>query len=138
MHTSNGQMHRVKSSRETYTECIYDDPEHGGQESDNRHVKSVVRLDAYTAAWNPHFFALKDGMRMIGEHNDKFDSPGPFRMPISRDRVALHHYAVKSYEEYEEKILRSNAMGQAKGWGFWDHVETIPHVACPEMARWVE
>lgn len=130
-------MTRADSTRKTYTECIFDDPEHNGEASDNKHVKSVVRLDAYGAAWNPHYFGLKDGSLMTGEHGD-MSGTGPFRVPITRDRIALHHYAVKSFEEYEEKMQRSNAMGQAKDWSFWDHIETMPHVACPEMARWVE
>ncbi|KAK7940930.1 uncharacterized protein PG986_013317 [Apiospora aurea] len=37
----------------------------------------------------------------------------------------LHHYAVKSRQEYEEKILRSNAMSAPKGEGFWNRTSLL-------------
>lgn len=49
MHTSNHQLYRAKSIRKTYLECIFDDPDHNGEEGGNKHVKSIVRTDAYGA-----------------------------------------------------------------------------------------
>jgi hypothetical protein len=59
------------------------------------------------------------------------------RNPITRDRIALHHYAVKSREEYEEKMHRGNGEDVPKGELFWVMVEEVaPHVDCPEMAKY--
>lgn len=46
--------------------------------------------------------------------------------------MALHHYVVKSFEDYADKITRS-----AKDWSFWDHVEyALPHQACAQMLKY--
>lgn len=47
MHSSNHQLYRAESIRKTYLECIYDDPTHNGEDGGNKHVKSIVRVDAY-------------------------------------------------------------------------------------------
>lgn len=138
MHTSNGQLHRQESVRTAYTQCIYDDPDHNGDGSDNRHVKSIVKVRDFAGPINPHMFNLKPGKITVGE-DGKDIAHWAFRRPITRDRLSLHHYAVKSKEEYEEKMQRSNAMGQPKDWVFWNHVEDeLPHVPCKDMLRWVQ
>ncbi|KAK6079285.1 integral membrane protein [Seiridium cupressi] len=138
MHTSNGQLHRAPSVRKAYTQCIYDDPDHDGDLSDNKHVKSIVRVRDYAGPINQHVFNLARGKITVGE-DGKDIAHWAFRRPITRDRLSLHHYAVKSKEEYEEKMMRSNAMGQPKTWDFWNHVEhDLPHVSCEDMLRWVE
>ncbi|KAK8020568.1 hypothetical protein PG990_005706 [Apiospora arundinis] len=138
MHTSNGRLTRAASVRAAYTQCIYDDAAHAGAGSDNRHIKSIVRTRDYDRPLNPHKFALRHGRVTVGEHGDTVDHFA-FRRPITRDRLGLHHYAVKSRQEYEEKILRSNAMSTPKGEGFWNHVEhELPHVECKDMLRWIQ
>ncbi|KAI0128882.1 hypothetical protein BJ170DRAFT_594703 [Xylariales sp. AK1849] len=133
MHTSNGQLTRAESVRETYTQCIFDDPENNGHESDNKHVKTIVRTQDYGGPINPHMFHLAEGKITVGEDGEQIDH-WAFRQPITRDRISLHHYAVKSRAEYEEKMARSNAMSQPKGWEFWEHVENgIPHIPCEDM-----
>ncbi len=135
MHTSNGRLTRADSVRKAYTECIYDDPEHNGQNTDNRHIKSIVRTAAYGAPMNPHKFSTL-GSITVGEFGDPINTIA-FRTPITRERISLHHYAVKSREEYEEKMARSNGMDASKDWEFWNHVENMTHIDCSEMARWV-
>ncbi|KAH8673658.1 hypothetical protein BX600DRAFT_455893 [Xylariales sp. PMI_506] len=82
-------------------------------------------------------FHLQPGKITVGEEGDQINSYA-FRQPITRNRVSLHHYAVKSREEYVEKMSRSNGMDQPKGWEFWDHVEyELPHVPCDQMVRWL-
>ncbi|KAK8114317.1 hypothetical protein PG999_006386 [Apiospora kogelbergensis] len=161
LHTSNGRLTRAASVRAAYTECIYDDPAHQGAGSDNRHIKSIVRVRDYDRPLNPHKFALKQPPHpqpekvTVGEHNDTVVHFA-FRQPITRDRLSLHHYAVKSRQEYEEKIMRSNAMSTPKGEGFWnpnpaemgesrltkrlfaDVEHELPHVECKDMLRWIQ
>jgi hypothetical protein len=134
MHTSSDLKSRPESNRKSFTTCIYDDEDHSGEASDNKHIKSVVKTSKYESAINPHTFNLKDGAHMVGEDGEQVNH-WAFRQPITRNRLSLHHYAVKSYEEYETKMNRSNAMGDAKSWEFWNHVRDLPHVDCPEMAK---
>lgn len=49
MHSSNHQLYHAESVRKTFLECIFDDPEHNGEEGGNKHVKSIVRVDAYSS-----------------------------------------------------------------------------------------
>ena len=137
MHTSNGQLTRADSVLKTYTECIEDDDEHDGENTDNKHIKSIVRVKNFESMANPHKFNLKYNALTVGEHGDRIDHYA-FRNPITRDRLSLHHYAVKSKEEYVQKMNRGNGMTDPKGWEFWNHVEQeMAHVDCPEMTRWV-
>lgn len=134
-HTSSDLEKRPRSNRKSFTTCIYDDEEHNGEASDNKHVKSIVRTSKYTSAFGPHTFNLQEGAHWVGEDGEQVNHSA-FRQPITRNRLSLHHYAVKSLQEYEAKINRSNAMGDPKGWDFWNHVKDMPHVNCPEMAKY--
>ncbi|KAE8440502.1 hypothetical protein EG329_007419 [Mollisiaceae sp. DMI_Dod_QoI] len=134
MHTSSGLLTRPDSARKAFTTCIYDDQENDGASSDNRHIKSIVRPSKTASHFNPHKFRLVDGAQTVGEDGDVVSTIA--WRPITRSRLALHHYAVKSRAEYEEKVHRGNGMTDPKGQQFWDHVETMPHVDCPEMAAY--
>jgi hypothetical protein len=134
MHTSSGHKTRQESVRKAYVDCIWDDDENAGIGSNNSHVKVIVRTSMARKPAGPHMWQLSRGYTM-GEHMDIVDSIA-WRMPITRDRIALHHYAGKSREEYEEKMLRGNAMDDPKGEGFWNSLENgLPKVPCPEMAK---
>ena len=132
MHTSAGLLHRPSSTRNSFLTCIWDDPP-SNTDSYNSAVKSIVRPRYASHAINPHMFALNEGAIVVGELGDRVESEAD-RRPITREKVALHHYVVKSTEEFEDKMGRSNGMGDAKGWEFWDIVEEhFPHVECSEM-----
>ncbi|GAM88319.1 hypothetical protein ANO11243_063520 [Dothideomycetidae sp. 11243] len=131
IHTSSNVRYRAPSCREAFLECIWDDPEQNGMSSDNKHIKSIVRADSFGTMINPHKFNLLHDRITVGEKGDEV-THFAFRQPITRDRIGLHHYAVKSWEEFEEKLSRST-----KDWWFWNHVEyDQPHQACPEMLRY--
>ncbi|KAG9237058.1 hypothetical protein BJ875DRAFT_370878 [Amylocarpus encephaloides] len=137
LHNSNGLLTRPESVRQSFTTCLYDSPEelHGGSD-DNHHIKSIVKTAFFTSAQNPHKFGLRDGAMTVGENGDVIESQA-FRSPITKDRISLHHYAVKSREEFEEKLLRSNAMTDPKDENFWNHMENlVPTVNCTEMAQY--
>ncbi|CAG8956116.1 hypothetical protein HYFRA_00012033 [Hymenoscyphus fraxineus] len=130
MHTSSGLLKRPTSARKAFTECIWD-----GKGTHNLNVKSILRTDAGLEPTSPHTWHLKEGFVTVGEHGDQLE--GFFRQGITRDRIALHHYAGKSREEYEEKMGRGNAMNDPKKENFWQSIEyELPHVGCPEMAEY--
>ncbi|TVY48772.1 hypothetical protein LOCC1_G003364 [Lachnellula occidentalis] len=136
MHTSSGLKTRPESARKAFVDCIWDDEEHGGQTSHNGHVKSIVRMSKAVTPKGPHLWELTDGAETVGEHMDPVTSLA-WRWPITRNRIALHHYAGKSREEYEEKMLRGNAMDDPKTEEFWNSLEhESPQVPCPEMAKY--
>ncbi len=105
MHTSSGLLKRPESARKSFVECIWDDEENGGRNSNNTHVKSIVRTDKAIGPFNPHLWTLKYGARTVGENGDVITTLA-FSFPITRDRIALRHYAGKSREEYEQKMPR--------------------------------
>jgi Glycosyl transferase family 2 len=132
-HTSAGLLKRPQSVRKSFTTCITDLYSPSGVESDNMHIKSIVKSAYYIDPQSPHSFNLKDGAKLVGEDGQQVHS-APRRAPITRKRIGLHHYAVKSKEEYQEKIDRSNANRTPKDWGWWDHIEKeMSHEPCTEM-----
>lgn len=137
IHTSSGLLSRPASARKSFTTCIEDDASNAGNSrfKDNKLIKSIVKSSFYSSPINPHKFSLKGGAQTVGEHGDVIEDQA-VRIPITRDRIAVHHYAIKSREEFEEKMKRSNAMGQAKGWDYWDHLEGLPHHECLEMTAY--
>jgi hypothetical protein len=136
MHTSNGLLARPESVRKSFTTCIHDDIENGGETTDNNHVKTIAKAKFVGPAINPHRFVTADGTISVGENGDEIVLAA-WRKPITRERISLHHYAVKSRGEYEEKIQRGNGMTDPKGEEFWNHVENdMQHVDCPIMARY--
>lgn len=134
IHTSGGLLTRPDSARKGFTRCIEDqDPNHPPNVgTENEHIKVIVK-PSHVATPDVHKFYLKDGSRTVGEYGDTVDRQA-WRVPITRDKVALHHYATRSLQEYKEKIHRGNGMGDPKGWNWWNHVEAIPTVECKEMA----
>lgn len=134
IHTSSGLLTRPASARKSFTTCIgdYIDNTTTSPFKDNKLIKSIVKPSFSSGPINPHKFYLKDGSQTVGEHGDIIGDPA-VRVPITRDRIALHHYAIKSRQEFQEKMKRSNAMGQAKGWDYWDHLEGLPQQECKEM-----
>jgi hypothetical protein len=137
MHTSSGHIEPPESVREGFVSCIQTNYTVDDMSQDERHVKSIVRTDKFDGLHSAHMFKLKDGAIAVGE-DGKVVSPGTaWRFPITRNRVVLHHYAIKSRREFQEKMDRWKG-DIPKGWWFWDHLEGFPQVDCPEMARYTE
>ncbi|OBT56774.1 hypothetical protein VE04_03731 [Pseudogymnoascus sp. 24MN13] len=138
IHTSSGLLKRPASSRKSFVTCIenYDNPGHDpGFGKENEHIKTIVKTKSYNRPLNPHKFELKDGARTVGENGDNVDRFA-WRVPITRDRISVHHFASKSREQFEAKISRGNGMGDPKGWEWWNHTESLPDYKCEEMTKY--
>lgn len=48
----------------------------------------------------------------------------------------MHHYGLKSREEFEEKMQRGNGMNDPKDEAFWDEQESQAREQCLEMAAY--
>jgi hypothetical protein len=125
-HTSNGLLTRPQSCRQGFTDCIWDGQGHNGM------FKSIVRLANHNGHNHVHQAHLNQGTVQVDEHGQH--TPNAARWPATKDRIALHHYAIKSRQEYQEKVDRGNAMDQPKDWMFWDSVEGMGGVECLSMA----
>jgi hypothetical protein len=136
IHNSNGLVQRPVSSRKAFTSCIVDSDPHATNHTglENDHVKVFLKPSALSRIGGPHSMVLKAPAVTIGEHGDLCDR-WAWRVPSTRDRVALHHYGVKSKEQYEEKMGRGNAMTDPKGWAWWDTVEGMDRYECTELAE---
>jgi hypothetical protein len=94
--------------------------------------KSIVKTEFHAGHYSVHQAHLAGNTLTVDE--DGIPITGQFRDPPTKKRIALHHYALKSRQEYQEKIDRSNAMDAPKGWSFWDQVESQAGIPCDEMA----
>ncbi|KAG9239488.1 hypothetical protein BJ875DRAFT_501352 [Amylocarpus encephaloides] len=148
IHNSNDREVRQSSIRKGYTSCIADDTPSAGRYAGNSHVKSVVRtdrfLDSSHGPGHPHTFHMIEGSIAVGEDGREWTSavaevgyPSPWRWPITRNRLTLHHYNIKSRAEYEEKMLRSQHIeGGKTTWEFFDKENAMPRWECKEMAAY--
>ncbi|KAG0646437.1 Glycosyltransferase family [Hyphodiscus hymeniophilus] len=136
LHSSANLTERPDSMRKSFTSCV-EDPEMLPVEDlphykDNRLIKSIVKTSVFEKPLTPHLFQTSSGTYTVGEYGDMIDEGEGIRQPITRDRIALHHYTTKSREQFEEK-MESWTM---KGWEYWDHIEGLPQVPCDEMTNY--
>ena len=127
-HSSAGLLTRpIGGARKNFDKCVVNDPN-----GENRHVKMFVRTELFQQVNNVHHIGTKDGYLEVGEHGDP---AGPFRNPITHDKWALHHYGVKSRQEFIEKQDRGNANALAKPVpdSLFDSVNAANEVDCKEL-----
>jgi len=134
LHNSNNVLKRPESVRKAFTSCAADPtgppPDRW---RDNRLVKSIVRTALYEdPPYSPHLFRTINGTRTVGEHMDVLEDKCCLRTPITRDRIALHHFTLRSREQFEEKM----GTWTDKGWSYWDHIEGLPREECFEMTKY--
>ena len=133
LHTSAGLLKRpTTTSRKAYHKCIIDNPD-----NDNRLVKSWVKTMAFKRMFHVHCMAeMEGGAVEVGENWDIIQF-GCNRRPITRDRIALHHYATKSREEFEEKMQRGHIQGGGASEGWWQMVEGEEQWTCDSLTKYV-
>lgn len=129
-HNSAGLISRpAQSNRKAFDQCLTDE-----DWAENSHTKSFVRTKYFEGANNPHNMATKEGTGTVGEHGD---GTGVKRAPITHDIWALHHYSVKSYEQFLEKQQRGSASGNGPDKDHhFDDINNAPSYHCPEMGRY--
>lgn len=138
MHNSNGLLHRPTTTiRKAFTSCLKEDPvDHGSKwGTSNQHIKVFVKTGAFKNPRSPHKMDLRDGFITVGENGDEITRHA-WRVPSTKNKLAIHHYGLKSREEFEEKMRRGNAMNDAKRDKFWEEQEAWPREECLEMAEY--
>lgn len=130
-HNSAGLLTRPKGgARRNFDKCVVNDPN-----GENKHVKMFVRTELFQQVNNVHHIGTKDGYMEVGEYGDP---TGPWRNPVTHDKWALHHYGVKSRQEFIEKQDRGNANALAKPIpeSLWEGVEGMDEVDCKELTEY--
>ena len=56
--------------------------------------------------------------------------PGPKSPTPSHERVALYHYAVKSVDDFQQKMARGSGMGNVKTLDFLRYVDNFTDSYC--------
>jgi hypothetical protein len=129
---SGGHQTRPKgvSTLEAYTSCVPDGhPANAGNH--NSHVKSIVNVPHTVAAGsNPHIFTYAPGFYAVNQQRQRRD--GPFSKPDLASTLVLHHYCLRSREEFARKARRGSATGNSKGALYWRNVEGLAVATCLE------
>ena len=135
-HTSGGLLTRPESVRQSFIVCLISDLTVNDMSQLDRHVKSIVRTDRFEKVLSSHMFGLNNDTIAVGEDGLEVKPGFAWRFPITRDQLVVHHYAVKSQEEYQQKLDRWKG-DIPKDWAFWDGLESHQnHTECREMARY--
>jgi hypothetical protein len=103
----------------------------------NRHVKLIARPGDIDAFRDPHSAVFRPGRFAVTQHGEPVRGP---MAPITGTRVRLHHYFLRSREDFEAKMRRGRADiaprsdGQFhRSWAEWD-VVTAGATECDESA----
>ena len=134
-HNSGGQLQRPQSdTRKGFGRCVVDRPDHKNAGGENGHVKTFAKTALFEGVNSVHNMRTADGTVSVGEKGDKCNVK---RSPITHDVWALHHYAVKSREQFLEKQQRGSPNNHHAAGEFWDRVEGADDYECPELAAYV-
>ena len=98
------------------------------------HVKSFVRTAYFNGLATVHNFNLNSSKVTVGEYGDVVESH--LRSPITRDRIVLHHYTIKSKEDFEEKLHRGDVQDSPRNWWWWDKYELSLRADCRGLAAY--
>jgi hypothetical protein len=86
---------------ENYTKCMAKD------HIENKHTKAIIRPERILrAGTNPHYMVCKNGFVAVSE---KFEPVYGALTTHSSEQIVLHHYCLKSLENYKEKISKPRA-----------------------------
>jgi hypothetical protein len=74
----------------------------------DKHVKCLVRTEAFYYLYNPHFVILHDGFSYVNAHGVPMQ--GPFNPnTVTTDVIQINHYWTKSLQEMRAKFSREMA-----------------------------
>jgi Glycosyl transferase family 2 len=113
-----------------------EESEQGDRLEENKLVRSFVRTSAYQRALAGHTFATKGGTITVDERGQMV-STLERKGELTRNIWTVHHYALKSKEEYEASMLMGHINGVEKDWGYWDWLEFAAHVECSSLVSYV-
>ncbi|KAI3434496.1 hypothetical protein D9Q98_002571 [Chlorella vulgaris] len=100
---------------------------------ENRHVKSVVRpACTLESSTDPHHFLYRSTPECTPVSTLHEPVLGPKSKEPVLERWALHHYAVKSVDDFQQKMTRGSGMGNIKTLAFLQYVDNFTDDYCPD------
>ncbi|EWC44278.1 hypothetical protein DRE_01104 [Drechslerella stenobrocha 248] len=133
LHTSNNLTQKSEFGfRKSFTECVSSDVE----KSPNEHIKSIVKTKYYEKPRTDHNFITKSKSITVGETGDRV--PFIFRRPITTNLFAIHHYALRSEEEFKLRIENGEVEEPRTYPDMMEWSEVIhrmPKMKCDSMAQ---
>ncbi len=134
-HNSGGQQKRPQSdTRKSFGRCVVDRPDGRNANGENSHVKSFAKTALFDGVNSVHYMRTADDTVSVGENGDECEIK---RSPITHDTWALHHYSVKSREQFLEKQQRGSPNNHHAIGEFWNRIEDADDYDCPELAAYV-
>lgn len=126
---SSGHVHRPKGGTlASYTKCL--PPSH----SMSLHVKTIANMKyVERVAGAPHFFYYNDGKTAVNERFEIVE--GAVTRQNLVERVAIHHYVIKSKEDFEMKSARGSAMKNHKPKGWDDAIDRLATNDCGDATQ---
>ena len=134
-HNSGGQQKRPQNdTRKGFGRCLVDKPDDRNAGAENAHVKTFVKTALFRGVNSVHHMRTADDTVSVGEKGDECEVK---RYQITHDTWALHHYSVKSREQFLEKQQRGSPNNHHAADEFWDKIEGADDYECPELAAYV-
>lgn len=102
----------------------------------NKHVK-VIGNTKYISqfTYHPHNVAMKSNASWtVNEQFARVD--GPYSEPPSHQHIALFHYAIKSWDDFQKKLMRGGGAGSYRDGAFFQQVDNEATEHCRELACW--
>lgn len=109
---------------------------------DNSEIKTIVHVkyvshpttDPHTFVYLNDTFAVDFQNRRVDGHIDPYIAED-WRNLKKAPALALYHYVTKSKEDFSLKTRRGSAMGNRKGWKFYETVERAADQYCNEAVE---
>ena len=134
-HNSGGLQKRPQTdTRKGFERCVVDQPNEKNADKENSHVKSFAKTALFDGVNSVHNMRTAQGTVSVGEKGDECKIK---RYPITHDTWALHHYSVKSQEQFLEKQQRGSPNNHHAAGDFWNKIEGADDYECPELAAYV-
>ncbi len=95
------------------------------------HVKTIANTDHVESVINPHQFQYKAGSPLpVSEDGEPVESH--YTELHHAKQVSIYHYAIKSRQEFAEKMARKSGSGKGKDWSFFDSVDALSFINCTD------
>ena len=125
---SSGKMHRaVEGVRHGYRSCMPD-----GQ----HHIKSILHIPNGVYAKLSHYFQLVEGKEAVSELHEIIPNGGPFSPSYSVENISLHHYLLRSQEDFAKKSAKGAGDNSRKDWNFFHAYDEMMNETCDQFATW--
>jgi hypothetical protein len=103
------------------------------QDKMNQHIKSIVNVP-YTVSTgpNPHCFMYSKGKGAVNELKlpiSSVDEQCAFSHPVTTTRIAVHHYVLKSEEDYR----CGSGYFASTGLMYWCTIQSTAVKYCPDV-----